>query len=100
MTKKKYEEELTALMQRYRDEVIALQERYEKGYKDFKVGDLCRDQKGFKSFFIIEAVRHIRNNGDIYTILDGITTNKEGKAHGGSRKDAFRDTETTLIRSA
>lgn len=100
MTKKKYEEELADLMGRYRKEVAALQDKYEKNYKQFKVGDLCRDKKGFRCFFVIEAVRHVRNNGDIYTLLDGVTTNKNGETHSGSRRDAFRDTETTLVRPA
>ena len=100
MTKKKYEEDLAALMQRYRDEIYSLQDRYEKEYKAFKIGDLCRDKKGFRCFFVIEAVRHVRNNGDIYTLLDGVTTNRHGETHSGSRRDAFRDSETTLVRPA
>lgn len=100
MTKKEYENKLMEIMQRYRDEVSVLQDQYEKEYKAFKVGDLCRDKTGWKCYFKIHKVRHIRNNGDIYTVLDGETTNKKGETHYGSRKDTFRDTETTLIRSA
>lgn len=100
MTKKEYESKLMEIMAKYRDEVYQLQEQYIKEYKSFHVGDLCRDKTGFKCYFIVQKVRHIRNNGDIYTVLDGETTNKKGETHYGSRKDTFRDTEAMLIRHA
>ena len=98
MTKEQYDEALKEISDRYRQEVLDLQERYKKEYKLFKAGDLCREQRGFKSYFVVKAVRHVANQGDLYTLLDGITTNKNGEEHYGSRKDTFRDTESKLIR--
>ena len=97
MTKQEYDEALTELMGRYRKEVAELQERYADEYNAFKVGDLCRDQTGFRTYFVVKKIRHISNQGEIYTLLDGVTTNKHGEEHYGSRKDAFRDSTVKLI---
>jgi hypothetical protein len=100
MTIKEYETEIALLMERYRNELEALQERYKKEYSLYKVGDYCRDTKGFKCHFVVTGVRHLTNKGEIYTLIDGVTTNRHGEEHKGSRKDTFRDTEIRLLRPA
>lgn len=100
MTIEEYNGKIEKIMEAYRKEVASLQDRYELEYDKFKAGDLCRETRGFKCYFVIKKVRHVRNQGEIYTLLDGVTTTKNGEEHYGSRKDAFRDTETQLVRPA